>query len=147
MAFYYNTTTYEVKDFQPELIAAWTANNNPKLNDYDEIPSAPLYNAATQHPPVWVQDNWIIADKTADELAADARKVWETSARYVLEFSLQEMAAISLSTNPTIAALRLLMASWDGEVWSDDPRVIAGLNELENESIIDAGRKLEILAK
>jgi hypothetical protein len=56
------------------------------------------------------------------------------------------MAAISLSTDPTIAALRLLLASWDGEVWSDDPRVIAGLDALEVANIISATRRAEILA-
>jgi hypothetical protein len=84
---------------------------------------------------------------TADELAAAARKVWATSARYLTEFNLQEMAAISLSPDPTIAALRLLMSSWDGEVWSDDPRVIAGLDALEANQIIDATRRSEILSQ
>lgn len=146
MALYYNITTYEVKDFPPELIAAWTADSNPKLNDYEEVPPAPPYNAATQRPPVWAQDEWIITDKTAEELAADARKVWATSARYLVEFTMPEMAAISLSTDPTIAALRLLMASWDGEVWSDDPRVVAGLDALEAQGIIGETRRSEILA-
>jgi hypothetical protein len=146
MPFYYNNTTYEVKDFPQDLIDDWIAGNNPKLAGYTAIPNAPSYDAATQRPPVWVQDEWVITDKTAEELAADARKVWATSARYLVEFTLPEMAAISLSTDPTIAALRLLLASWDGEVWSDDPRVVSGLDALEAAGIIDATRRAEILA-
>jgi hypothetical protein len=114
----------------------------------------PQFDAATQtvEPTlVWSEDkverDWTIRDLTAGELTLRARKVWATSARYLTEFNLQEMAAISLSPDPTIAALRLLMASWDGEVWSDDPRVIAGLDALELNEIIDEDRRAEILAK
>jgi hypothetical protein len=39
------------------------------------------------------------------------------------------------------------MSSWDGEVWSDDPRVIAGLDALELNEIIDEDRRAEILAR
>lgn len=145
MPLYYNKTTYEVKDFPQELIDGWIENDNPKLMSYELIPEAPSYDSATQRPPIWVQDQWVIVDKTPEELAAEVRKVWPTSARYLVEFNLAEMAAISLSTDPTIAALRLLLASWDGEVWSDDPRVVAGLDALESNGIIDAARRAEIL--
>lgn len=146
MPLYYNRTTYEVKDIPSELIALWETSENPKLLDYAIVPDAPAYDAVTQRPPVWIQDQWVVIDKSPEELAADARKVWATSARYLLEFTLPEMAAISLSTDPTIAALRLLMASWDGEVWSDDPRVVAGLDALEANGIIDAARRAEVLS-
>lgn len=33
------------------------------------------------------------------------------------------------------------------EVWSDDPRVVAGLDAVEAAGIINAARKAEILAK
>jgi len=34
------------------------------------------------------------------------------------------------SSDPTIAALRLLLASWAADVWSDDPRIQLGLAKL-----------------
>jgi hypothetical protein len=107
----------------------------------------PSYDPATQHPPAWSQGQWSVTDKTPEELAADARKVWPTSAKYLLEFTLPEMSAISLSEDPTIAALRLLLATWDTEVWSDDPRVVAGLDAIQAAGIIDAARRAQILAK
>lgn len=146
MPLYYNKTTYEVKDIPSELIELWEASENPKLFNYIIVPDAPAYDAVTQRAPVWIQDQWVVIDKSPEELAADARKVWPTSAKYLLEFTLPEMSAISLSTDPTIAALRLLLASWDGEVWSDDPRVIAGLDALEASQIINSTRRDEILS-
>jgi hypothetical protein len=142
-----DATTYLDEDGTPIL---WTP---PVLVPLVKLPQ-PQFDPATQtvEPTlVWSEDkverDWTIRDLTAGELTLRARKVWATSARYLTEFSLQEMAAISLSPDPTIAALRLLMASWDGEVWSDDPRVIAGLDALEANQIIDATRRAEIIAK
>lgn len=94
----------------------------------------------------WI-DEATVRPLTQDELAAAARKVWKTSSDYLLEFEFSEMAAIELSQNPTIATLRLLMASWDGEVWSDDPRVLAGLQELVLVGILTQERANEILSK
>lgn len=147
MPLYYNTTTFELKDFPQDFVDACEQSGNPKLADYAPVPPAPSYDPATQHPPTWAQGQWSVTNKTPEELAADARKVWPTSAKYLLEFTLPEMSAISLSEDPTIAALRLLLATWDTEVWSDDPRVVAGLDAIEVAGIIDAGRRAEILAK
>ena len=84
--------------------------------------------------------------RTWREQEIEGRKIWENNTLYLQEFMLEEMAAISLSTNPTIAALRLLLASWNGEVWSDDPRVVAGLDAIEAAGIINSERRSEILA-
>lgn len=114
---------------------------------------APVYNQFTEKvEPIikWFQDrverDWQILPLTPEEIVIKSRKVWSTSARYLNEFTLLEIGQISLSTDPTIAALRLLMSSWDGEVWSDDLRVVAGLDALESNGIIDSSRRSEILA-
>lgn len=100
---------------------------------------------------VWHEDrverDWAVRIMTQQEQAAAARKVWKTSGDYLTEFTFEEMAAISLSQNPTIAALRLLLASWAGEVWSDDQRVKIGLDALVKEGIIDVERQATILSK
>jgi hypothetical protein len=107
----------------------------------------PEYDAATHHAPEWVDGQWVSVALTADALAALARKTWPNAAAFLSEFSLPELAAISLSTDPTIAALRLLLASWPADVWSDDPRIVMGLAALVSAGIIDETRSAEITAK
>jgi hypothetical protein len=96
---------------------------------------------------VWHEDrverDWQVRSQTADE----ARKTWPNAAAFLGEFSMPELAAISLSTDPTVAALRLLLASWPSDVWSDDPRIIMGLGALVSAGIIDETRSAEIVAK
>lgn len=111
-----------------------------------QITEPPSYNSTIQHPPIWQNGDWVVLNKTLEELAADTRKIWPSTAEYILEFTFQEMSVINLSVDPTIAALRLLLACWNGEVWSDDPRVIAGLDALEAAQIINASRRQEILS-
>lgn len=73
-------------------------------------------------------------------------KIWPNSQAFLSEFTMQEMAAIALSTDQTIAALRLLLSVWFSEVHSNDPRVTTGLDKLVELNIITEDRKNEILA-
>lgn len=73
------------------------------------------------------------------------RKIWNNSSEFLAEFTLEETAQISLSTNPVIAALRLVLLSWIGEIWSDDERIKVGINTLVEENIIDQVRADSIL--
>jgi hypothetical protein len=107
----------------------------------------PAHNAETHHAPEWINGQWVAAALTADELAARARKTWPTAAAFLDEFSMPELAEISLSTDPTTAALRLLILSWGGDVWSDDPRISAGLDQLVSVGIISQSRREEIVSK
>lgn len=74
------------------------------------------------------------------------RKTWNNASLFLAEFSLEELAAISLSTDPTIAALRLVLASWSGHIWSDDQRIQLGLSKLVELNIITEERKGIILS-
>lgn len=94
-----------------------------------------------------VERDWAVRIMTQQEQTAAARKVWKTSGDFLTEFTFDEMAKISLSQNPTIAAMRLLLASWAGEVWSNDQRVKIGLDALVEEGIIDVQRQVTILSK
>jgi hypothetical protein len=76
----------------------------------------------------------------------EGRKVWPNSQAFLTEFTFPEMAAISLSADPTIAALRLLLSAWAGEVYSDDERVQTGLDALVATGILTEQRRAEILA-
>jgi hypothetical protein len=99
----------------------------------------------------WVTSSYDVVALTSDEIAENAiiaaRKTWPNAAAFLGEFTMPELAAISLSLDPTIAALRLLLASWPADVWSDDPRIQMGLDALVSAGVIDSERQAAIVAK
>jgi len=89
---------------------------------------------------------------TMEELEAawaqlEARKIWHTVADFWAEFSDTEKLAIADSTIPGIRLLHEELRMWRGEVWSDDPKVQAGLSGLVAVGILTESRKTEIFAK
>lgn len=100
---------------------------------------------------VWFEDRverqWTLTPLTREELAALARKTWPNAAMFLAEFTMPELAAIELSLDSTIAALRILLAAWPSDIYSDDPRIIAGLYALVSAGIITEARRVEIVAK
>jgi len=74
-----------------------------------------------------------------------AAKRWSNVQEFMGDFTLQEKGAIALSTDPTIAALRLELTTWLSMVHADDARVVAGLERLVELEIITAQRKSELL--
>ena len=147
MSLYYRIAKPDDLRDLADQMAAWIEADNPKRLDWAEQPSPPAHDASTQHAPEWGDGEWIVRDLTADELAAAARKTWPNASAFLGEFTMPELAAISLSLDPTIAALRLLLASWPADVWSDDPRIVMGLDALESAGIIAEARRGEIVAK
>ena len=147
MGLYYDIQKFEIRDLPDSLYSSWIESDNPKKDYFQPVPEKPSFDPVSQKEPQWGNGVWILIDKTEEELQADARKVWENASAFIQEFSLQEMASISLSQDPVIAALRLLLSTWFGEVWSDDPRVINGLDSLVISGIIDESRRQQILNK
>lgn len=76
-----------------------------------------------------------------------ARKVWNSRVEFWNAFTVQEKIAIAASTNDMVKYFFAELTIWNGEVWSDDPRVQQGLDLLVAEQIIDSSRKQAILAK
>jgi hypothetical protein len=74
-------------------------------------------------------------------------KIWANVQSFMIEFTMLEKAAIALSTDQTIAALRLELSTWLSEVYSNDQRVIAGLDKLVELQIITETRRTEIITK
>jgi hypothetical protein len=147
MSLYYDIQKFEIRDLPDSLYLDWIENNNPKKDYFQPVPEKPSFDPSLQKEPYWGLGQWVVEDKSEEELAADARKSWDNSSMFVQEFTLTEMAAISLSQDTTVAALRLLLSTWFGEVWSDDPRVQSGLSALISSGIINETRRDEILAK
>lgn len=77
--------------------------------------------------------------------ALQAVKIWPNVQQFMAEFTMAEKAQIGLSTDMTIAALRLELTTWLSTVESNDQRVVTGLNKLVELAIIDESRKAEIL--
>lgn len=91
-----------------------------------------------------------LADSYAGALAAwnaaqNPPKRWPDTEHFLAEFTLEEMAGIGLSREPTVAALYVLLSGWRSAVHSDDPRVIQGIDALVSAGIISENRKAEIL--
>jgi hypothetical protein len=72
-------------------------------------------------------------------------KIWMNVQEFMAEFSMAEKADIALSSDPTLAALRLDLSTWLSTVHANDPRVLMGLDKLAELNIITAERKQEIL--
>ncbi len=147
MSLYYDIQKFEIRDLPDSLYLSWVEQGNPKKDYFQPLPEKPSFDLFYQKEPYWGLGQWVVENKSEEELAADARKSWDNSSMFVQEFTLTEMAAISLSQDTTVAALRLLLSTWFGEVWSDDPRVQSGLLALINSGIINEARRDEILAK
>lgn len=76
-----------------------------------------------------------------------SKKGWENVQAFMACFTMTEIAAVSLSTDSTIAALRLTLSTWLGRVEVPDLRVQTGLNKMVELGIISSDRKAEIEAQ
>jgi hypothetical protein len=70
---------------------------------------------------------------------------WDNAQDFMAAFTMQEKAAIALSTDPAVAALRFELSTWFSIVLPSDQRVQTGLDRLVQCSIITAERKTEII--
>lgn len=72
--------------------------------------------------------------------------MWSNAQAFMAAFSMEEKAAIALSTDPTVAALRLELSTWLSAVHVDDERVQMGLNRLVELEILTNDRKNAIIS-
>jgi hypothetical protein len=142
---YYHIATHETRDFDAAWFEAMTDAGNPKVQGWVLRPDPPSYEATTQNAPQWIEGAWVISEKTPEELAAETRKVWPSSADFWAAFTDSEKLAILASTIAGIILLREELRLWTGEVWSDDARVQAGLTGLVSAGVLTPERKLAIL--
>jgi hypothetical protein len=89
-------------------------------------------------------DGWRLVER--EPLPEITRKVWPLPADFWAEFSSEEQAAIITSESLGIRILNQVLNLWVGEVWSDDARVIGGMNALVSVGILTLERKAEIIA-
>lgn len=129
-------------------------NGDPVLWEMPTI--VPLVKIPPSHDPAthkaeptiaWFEDRverrWIVSPLSAEELAEKARKVWPDVSTFLSEFTQSELDGIATSEH--LATYRLLLASWTRNVWSDDARILAGLDALVSLGILTAERKAEII--
>ena len=72
-------------------------------------------------------------------------KIWPNVQQFMVEFTMDEKAAVSMSTDPTIAALRLELSTWFSDVHANDSRVVMGLDKLVELGIMTPERKAAII--
>lgn len=72
---------------------------------------------------------------------------WPNIQVFTDTFTVSEIAAVSLSTDPTIAALRFTLSTRLGRVEVADERVQLGLKRMVELGMISAARKAEIEAQ
>lgn len=75
-----------------------------------------------------------------------SHRVWNSRVEFWNEFTMQEKIAIAASTNDMIKYFFAELTIWSGEIWSNDERVVQGMNILVAENIITQQRCNEILA-
>jgi len=120
---------------------------DPSYEIFDVVQEAlPVYDEATQY---------LTATETIDVPAKTVTRGWQTNAlpttkvwanvqEFMAVFTMAEKAAIALSADPTVAALRLELSTWLSEVHADDERVVLGLDKLVELGIIAQDRKDDI---
>lgn len=114
-----------------DLLGCW-------IGDIDDLPSMPdLEDALKEH----------IEIEEKKYKAQLSRKTWDNSASFLAEFDMMELASMSLSTDPIVAAMRLLLSTWAGPLWNDDPRVIMGINSLVGAKIISEEKGVKIMSR
>ena len=143
---YYHTETFQIVDIEESVYDSWILSNNPKAQIYQPLPPQPSYDEETQRVE-WGNAGWVIIDLTPEEIAAKTRKVWRDKADFWNEFTSSEQLAIMDSTISDIRLLDRQLVVWSGEIWSDDARVLNGLDALVIAAIITSQRKAEILSK
>jgi hypothetical protein len=122
---------------------------DPEYDTFDLVQEPqPTFNPATHY--ISSTENIDVPSKTVtrgwqihDILVSDF-KIWANAQEFVAEFTNEEKAGIALSTDPTVAALRFELSTWFSEVYSNDPRVVSGLDKLVELGIITEVRRTEI---
>jgi hypothetical protein len=162
-----NMKTFGLLETQTLMTLPTNADGEPILDDLrpddadenwqppDVVPlvklSAPDLTADETAEPtlIWhndrVERDWLVRAKTAEELAAEARKIWPTVADFWSEFLAPEKLAIAISTHEGVILLREELRMWRGEIWSDSPHVTDGLAGLVALGILTQQRQTEIL--
>jgi hypothetical protein len=122
---------------------------DPEYDIFDLVQELqPIFDPATQYltptetidvPTKTVTRGWQIHD-----IPIPTTKIWANVQEFMAVFTMAEKAAIALSVDPTIAALRLELSTWLSEVHADDVRVVLGLDKLVELGIIAQARKDEI---
>jgi hypothetical protein len=135
------------------LVAYPRADDEPVVGldpDYEifdviQLPE-PAYNPATQY--LSTTESIDTTAKTVTRgwqiINLPDYKIWANAQGFMAEFTTPEKADIAMSIDPTIATLRLELSTWFSEVYSNDYRVVSGLNKLVQLGIISEARKAEI---
>lgn len=88
---------------------------------------------------------WVTNDITRESLLA--KKIWDTNYDFIMEFTKAERKSLRKNNNDDVGDLWVQITTWQGDVHSDDPRIVGGLDLIEALGIITPERRAEILSK
>lgn len=136
---FYRVATGERCHIDPAAHAAWVAAGNPKAAAFLPEPPKPAYDPDT-HTCEWNGSGWTVAAKPAPEAV-----VWRDAGAFFASFTAEEKAAIDLCTDPTIAALRATLYTYQGRVLSNDDGIQTGMARLVTLGILTHARAAAIV--
>lgn len=136
MAWIRNTQSpFDIREIDAGIMAA------AQLQGYEVIADRPTWNATTQHEPEYSDGEWVVADRTPEEIAAATAKVWNPG-EFVWEFTEQEQLAIAASEDPVVKRLMFLAT---GRVRSNSAVAQDGLAYLVSVGLLTEAGKNRIL--
>lgn len=85
MNLYHYLPTGQLREFDDAHMAALKQSGNPKADGWAVAPDKPTHDAATQHAPEWQNGQWVVRDKSAEELAAEQAAKDDTAERQTIK--------------------------------------------------------------
>jgi hypothetical protein len=143
----FDIRTSEIRDIPNSLYDVWIESDNPKRFFWKPLPKKPTYDPVTQKEPVFVNREWVVENKTEEEMLLDQVKEWPSSMNFFLNFTLEEQQYLVSSQDPQISLFRYLLSLKRGFIFSNDKHVSDFLSYLVSFNVITEERKSQILAK
>ena len=100
MKTYFHQTTFETRIFDEAWFEAAVRDGNPKVAGFVLRPDPPT-PSNTQHAPEWVSGEWVVRDKSTEEMAAERVAAFPAVSRYqVRQWMIVRLVSQALAPDP-----------------------------------------------
>jgi hypothetical protein len=76
MGQYYSVSSGEILEIDDDLYLKWIESKNPKMEAFLPLPEKPIYDDLMDHPPEFIEGNWIIRNKTEEEIKIEEEEIF-----------------------------------------------------------------------